>query len=165
MFSNLYDVYNNPLLTGAMKSFNFFKSNCAESTDLFPYEYTFFFAFAWVLLNFCWHSHRFIRNNTHSAKIFRQYCRNILWKYWKNAKIFQNLSLILLKYFNNVAMSAQNMTYAIFSKYRQTNKCLNHPHSIEYCKNMSEIFPIFYCNCNIAAIFLSIIPQYFIAKL
>ena len=109
----------------------------------------FFFGFAWVLFNFYWHLHRFILNNTHSAEILRQYRRNIPWKDWKNAKIFQNLSLILLKYFNNVAMSAQNMTYAIFSKYCQTNKCINHPHSIEYCSNMSEIFPIFYCNCNI----------------
>ena len=131
----------------------------------FQMNIIFFFGFVLVLLNFCLHLHRFIRNDTHSAEIFRQYRRNIPWKYWKNAKIFLNLSLILLKYFNNVAMSAQNMTYAIFSKYCQTNKCINHPHSIEYFRNMSEIFPIFYCNCNIAAIFLSIIPKYFIAKL
>ena len=38
-------------------------------------------------------------------------------------------------------------------------------HSTEYCRNMSEIFPIFHCNWNIAATFLSIIPKYFIATL
>ena len=52
-------------------------------------------------------------------KYLRQYCRNILWKYYKIAKIFRNLSLMLLKYCNNFAMSAQNMVYAIFSKYFQ----------------------------------------------
>ena len=51
-----------------------------------------------------------------STEIFKQYCRNIPWKYCKISKIFRNLSLILLKYCNNLAMSAQNMTYAIFSK-------------------------------------------------
>ena len=49
--------------------------------------------------------------------IFKQFCRNIPWKYCKIVKIFPDLSLILLKYCNNLAMSAQNMTYAIFSKY------------------------------------------------
>ena len=39
----------------------------------------------------------------HNAEIFRKYWRNIPWKYCKNiAKIFRNLSLILLKYFNNL---------------------------------------------------------------
>ena len=37
------------------------------------------------------------------------------------------------------------------------------PHNTEYCRNMSEIFPIFHCNWNIAATFLSIIPKYFSA--
>ena len=61
-----------------------------------------------------------IRNNyPHSTDILRKYYRNIPWKYCKIAKIFQNLSLILLKYCNNLAMSAQNMTYAIFYKYCQ----------------------------------------------
>ena len=41
----------------------------------------------------------------------------------------------------------------------------NSPHSTEYCRNMSEIFPIFHCNWNIAATFLSITPKYFIATL
>ena len=36
-----------------------------------------------------------------APKIFRQFCRNIPWKYCKFAKIFRNLSLILLKYCNN----------------------------------------------------------------
>ena len=55
----------------------------------------------------------------HSTEIFRKYCNNIPWKYCKIAKIFRNLSLMLLKYCNNLAMSAQNMMYAIFSKYCQ----------------------------------------------
>ena len=53
----------------------------------------------------------------HSTEIFRKYCGNILWQYCKISKIFRKLSLILLKYCNNLAMSAQNMTYVIFSKY------------------------------------------------
>ena len=53
----------------------------------------------------------------HSTEIFKQYWRNISWKYCKIAKIFRNVNskcfeLILLKYCNNLAMSAQNMTYA-----------------------------------------------------
>ena len=40
-----------------------------------------------------------------------------------------------------------------------------YPHSIEYCRNMSGIFPIFHCNWNIAATFFSIIPKYFISTL
>ena len=40
-----------------------------------------------------------------------------------------------------------------------------YPHSTEYCRYMSEIFPIFYCNWNIVAIFLSNIAKYFIAVL
>ena len=59
------------------------------------------------------------RRTPHSTEIFRQYCRNIPWKYCKIAEIFRNLSLILLKYCNNLAMSAQNMTHAIFYKYCQ----------------------------------------------
>ena len=55
----------------------------------------------------------------HSTEIFRQYCKNIPRKYCKIAKIFRNLSLILSKYCKNLAMSAQNMTYAIFAKYCQ----------------------------------------------
>ena len=55
----------------------------------------------------------------HNTKILRKYCKNISWKYCKIAKILRNVSLILLKYCNNLAMSAQNMTYAIFSKYCQ----------------------------------------------
>ena len=51
--------------------------------------------------------------------IFRKYCINIPWKYCKISKILRNLSLILLKYCNDLAMSAQNMTYAIFEKYYQ----------------------------------------------
>ena len=39
------------------------------------------------------------------------------------------------------------------------------PHSTKYCRNMSEIFPIFHCNWNTAATFLSIIQKYFIATL
>ena len=39
------------------------------------------------------------------------------------------------------------------------------PYSTEYCRNMSEIFPIFHCNWNITGTFLSIIPKYFIATL
>ena len=39
------------------------------------------------------------------------------------------------------------------------------PHSTEYCRKLSEIFPIFHCNWNIAATFLSIIGKYFIATL
>ena len=41
----------------------------------------------------------------------------------------------------------------------------HHPHSTEYCRNMSEIFPIFHCNWNIVAIFLSNIAKYFVATL
>ena len=40
-----------------------------------------------------------------------------------------------------------------------------HPHSTEYCKNISEIFPIFHCKWNIVATFLSNIAKYFIAML
>ena len=62
--------------------------------------------------------YRFFTNATypHSTEIFRKYCKNIPWKYFRIAKIFWNLSLIVLKYCNNLVMSAQNMTYAIFSK-------------------------------------------------
>ena len=38
-------------------------------------------------------------------------------------------------------------------------------HSTEYCRNMSEICPIFHCNWNIVAIFLSNTAQYFTATL
>ena len=55
----------------------------------------------------------------HSTEIFRKYCKNTPWKYCKIAKIFWNLSLMLLKYCNNLATTAQNMMYAIFSKYCQ----------------------------------------------
>ena len=66
----------------------------------------------------------------HSAEIFRKYRKNIPWKYFKIAKIFRNLSLILLKYCNNLAMSAQSMTYAIFSKF-----CQNWQMHKQYFKN------------------------------
>ena len=62
---------------------------------------------------------QFVREYPHSTEIFRKYFKNIPWKYCKIAKIFRKLSLILLKYCNNLAMSAQNMTYAIFFKYCQ----------------------------------------------
>ena len=39
------------------------------------------------------------------------------------------------------------------------------PHSTEYCKNMSEIFPIFHCKWNIVATFSSNITIYFIPTL
>ena len=39
------------------------------------------------------------------------------------------------------------------------------PHSTEYCRNMSEIFPIFHCTWNIVAIFLSNIAKCFTATL
>ena len=55
----------------------------------------------------------------HSAEMFIKYWRNIPWKYSKVAKIFRNLSLMLLKYSSNLAMFAQIMMYAIFSKYCQ----------------------------------------------
>ena len=58
-------------------------------------------------------------SNPHSTQIFIQFCSNVPRKYCKIAKEFQNLSLIWLKYFNNLALSAQNMKYAIFSKYCQ----------------------------------------------
>ena len=56
------------------------------------------------------------KNHPHSTEIFRKYCSDIRWKYCKINEIFWNLSLILLKCCNNLAMFAQNMTYAIFSK-------------------------------------------------
>ena len=58
----------------------------------------------------------------HRTKIFKNYFRNIPCKYCKIAKIFRNLLLVLLKYCTNLAVSAQNMTYAIFSKYCQNIK-------------------------------------------
>ena len=61
----------------------------------------------------------YLRKNPHSTETFRKYCKSIPWTYCKIAKLFRNLLLILLKYYNNLAMSAQNMTYAIFSKYCQ----------------------------------------------
>ena len=39
------------------------------------------------------------------------------------------------------------------------------PHSTEYCRKMSGIFPMFYCNWNIVATFLLNIAKYFIATL
>ena len=54
----------------------------------------------------------------HSTEIFRKYCKNIPWKYCKIAKIFRNISLILVIHCNNLAMTAQNMTYAIFVKFQ-----------------------------------------------
>ena len=39
------------------------------------------------------------------------------------------------------------------------------PHSTEYCRNMSEIFPIVHYNWNMFATFLSTIQKYFIATL
>ena len=38
-------------------------------------------------------------------------------------------------------------------------------HSTEYCRNMSEIFPIFHCKWNIVTTFLSNFEKYFIATL
>ena len=61
----------------------------------------------------------------HSTERFRQYCRNITWKYCKIAKIFRNLLLILLKYCNNLAMSAQNMTLQYFPNIAKPSKCIN----------------------------------------
>ena len=55
--------------------------------------------------------------------------------------------------------SQDHQILEIFSIFRDL------PHSTEYCKNMSEIFPIFHCNWNIVAIFLSNIAKYFTAKL
>ena len=40
-----------------------------------------------------------------------------------------------------------------------------HPHSTEYCRNMSEIFPIFHCTWNIVAKILSNIAKYFTVTL
>ena len=60
-----------------------------------------------------------VRKYPYSTEIDRKHFRNITWKYCKNAKIFRNLSQILFKYCNNLALSAQNMMYAIFSKYCQ----------------------------------------------
>ena len=34
-----------------------------------------------------------------------------------------------------------------------------HPHSTNYCKNMSEIFPIFHCNWNIVSTFCQILQN------
>ena len=59
----------------------------------------------------------FFAITAHSTETFRKRCRNIFWKYCKIAKIFLNQSLILFKYCNNLAMSAQNMACKIFSKY------------------------------------------------
>ena len=42
---------------------------------------------------------------------------------------------------------------------------LHLPYSIEYCRNMSGLFPIFHCTLNIVATFLSNIAKYFIATL
>ena len=41
----------------------------------------------------------------------------------------------------------------------------HNPNSTEYCKKMSGIFQIFYCNWNIVATFLLNIAKYFIATL
>ena len=60
-----------------------------------------------------------VKHKFSSTEIFRKCCKNIPLKYYKIAKIFRNLSLIFLKYCNNLAMSVQNMTYALFSKYCQ----------------------------------------------
>ena len=51
------------------------------------------------------------------------------------------------------------------TKFKMADISESLPYSTEYCGNMSEIFPIFHCNWNIAATFLSIIPKYFIATL
>ena len=55
--------------------------------------------------------------SSHNTERFRKRFRNIPWKYCKIAKIFRNQSLVLLKYCNNISMSAQNMVCEIFSKY------------------------------------------------
>ena len=44
-----------------------------------------------------------------------------------------------------------------------SNDPIQYPHGTEYCRNMSEIFPIFHCKRNIVAKFLSNIAKYFIA--
>ena len=44
-------------------------------------------------------------------------------------------------------------------------KTYSNPHSTEYCGKMSEIFPIFHCDWNIVATFLSNIAKYFILRL
>ena len=59
----------------------------------------------------------------------------------------------------NSAQDSQISGYSINSKPDY------HPHSTEYCRSMSEIFPIFYCKRNIVATFLSNIAKYFIATL
>ena len=38
----------------------------------------------------------------------------------------------------------------------------NYSNSTEYCRNLSQIFPIFHCNWNIVTTFLSNIGKYFI---
>ena len=46
-----------------------------------------------------------------------------------------------------------------------TRFCVLIPHSTEYCRKMSGIFPIFHCNWIIVATFLLNITKYFIATL
>ena len=72
-----------------------------------------------VLFDF---DNQLIIRNPNSIEIFRKYCKNISWKYCKIAKIFRHLSLMLLKYCNNLTVSSQNMTYGIFSKYCQNQQ-------------------------------------------
>ena len=54
------------------------------------------------------------------------YSTEIFRKYYEIAKIYRKLPLTLLKYFNNVTMPAQNVTYAIFFKYSQNWRMHKH---------------------------------------
>ena len=79
----------------------------------------YFFSSIFLFHQFCMKEVRY----PHSTEIFRTYCRNIPWKYCKIAKIFKKLSIISVNYYNNLAISAQNMIYAILSKYYQNKQC------------------------------------------
>ena len=76
---------------------------------------------------------------------------------------FLSLQLLLLyaflhEFLNNCSIEldsevrlnfAQKLQFFICLLIRWCDNADNVPHSTEYCRNMSEIFPIFYCNWNI----------------
>ena len=83
---------------------------------------------------------------------------------WNFGKIFLTCCTIIKKIMKKIDFSKfQNPCNPLRNIYLFLWKM--YPHNAEYCKNMSEIFPIFHCNWNIVSKFLSIIAKYFIAPL
>ena len=135
-----------------------YSASCVSDSEIWFWSQvvkieTFWRCFDSSLRKLCFRGKKNSRYYSHITEIIRQYYRNITWKYCKIAKIFWNLSLILLKCCNDLAMFAHNMTYAIFSKY-----CQNYPHSTVILRESFENIPLKFC--NIATIFIKLLERF-----